>query len=312
MKKIKLPLIVLLAAGLLTLTFFGCKKEIQTPGLTSAAEIKTNLDAPTVKCAVCAIPNGPSIAIQVCAGATGTPAGFSVQWMLKSEYDANGGWPVAAGANSSFCQATYSGAPTCSVYDLAPNSCAEVNIGDYPFDDCGVSSECANKPLICGQEYIFRALALNDPNGLGVSEFSANQVCSTQPCVEGGCTYTQGYWKTHGPTPKGNNKNEWPVNSLTIGTVNYTALQLQSIFDKAPAGNGLISLAHQLIAAKLNVAKGAAPTYVAAKIVAADALIGALVIPPAGGGYLAPATTSALVTSLTNYNEGIIGPGHCK
>ncbi|MEO6733524.1 MAG: hypothetical protein ABIN01_20035 [Ferruginibacter sp.] len=307
-------LLIFLAVTLFLASFviLSCKKELQTPALTSEAIIKTALDAPTVKCALCAIPNGPSIAIQVCAGATGTPAGFSVQWMLKSEFDAKG-WPSSGATGySSFCEASYSGIPACSVYDLGPNVCAEVNIGDYPFDACGVSSECASKPLICGKEYIFRAFAHNDPSGLGKSEFSANQVCSTQPCIEGGCTYTQGYWKTHGPIPKGNNVNVWPVKTLTLGTVSYTDLQLQSIFDTPPAGNGLITLAHQLIAAKLNVANGAAPTYVAAKIAAADALIGGLIIPPVGGGTLAPSATSALVTALTNYNEGVIGPGHCK
>ncbi|HXU65209.1 MAG TPA: hypothetical protein VN962_26095, partial [Polyangia bacterium] len=80
----------------------------------------------------------------------------------------------------------------------------------------------------------------------------------------GHCTFTQGYWKTHGPIPAGNNSNEWPVTSLTLGNVNYTDLQLQSIFDTPAGGNGLISLSHQLIAAKLNIANGADGSSVAA------------------------------------------------
>jgi hypothetical protein len=77
------------------------------------------------------------------------------------------------------------------------------------------------------------------------------------------------------------------------------------------AGNGLISLAHQLIAAKLNVARGADGSTIASAIAAADALIGSLVVPPAGGGSLAPGTTSALVQTLDNYNSGLTGPGAC-
>jgi hypothetical protein len=47
-------------------------------------------------------------------------------------------------------------------------------------------------------------------------------------------------------------------NSLVIGTVQHTADQLCSIFNTTPAGgNGLVSLAHQLIAAQLNIANGA-------------------------------------------------------
>jgi hypothetical protein len=129
------------------------------------------------------------------------------------------------------------------------------------------------------------------------------------------CTYTQGFWKNHGPNPSGNNSNEWDLNTqlngMTLGSVTYTADQLQMIFETPVKGNGLISLAHQLIAAKLNIANGADGSAVAGAIAAADALIGGLVIPPVGGGYLAPKTTSALTTALANYNEGKTGPGHC-
>ena len=74
----------------------------------------------------------------------------------------------------------------------------------------------------------------------------------------------------------------------------------------------MIALAHQLIAAKLNVANGADATAVAQAISDADALIGALVVPPIGAGFLAPSVTSALTTALANYNEGATGPGHCS
>ncbi len=40
-------------------------------------------------------------------------------------------------------------------------------------------------------------------------------------------------------------------------------------------------------------------------------MIGALVVPPIGNGYLAPGQTSDLTETLTEYNEGTIGPGHC-
>ena len=124
----------------------------------------------------------------------------------------------------------------------------------------------------------------------------------------GGCTFTQGYWKNHSGI-KANIPNTWPVNNLTLGTVNYTQAQLIAIMQASTAGNGLLSLAQQLIAAKLNVANGASPAPQA--IADADALIGGLVIPPVGSGFLAPATTSALNTALTNFNEGTTGPGHC-
>ena len=101
------------------------------------------------------------------------------------------------------------------------------------------------------------------------------------------------------------------MSGLTLGGVAYTQAQLLAVFDTPVAGNGLISLAHQLIAAKLNIANGATGTAINSTIAAADALIGSLVVPPIGTGHLDPSATSALVTALTNYNEGITGPGHC-
>jgi len=126
------------------------------------------------------------------------------------------------------------------------------------------------------------------------------------PVVTRGCTLTQGFWKTH--------PADWPVRSLTLGTVTYTQSQLLSILREPVRGNGLVSLAKQLIAAKLNIASGAsAPPSVATAITQADALIGARIIPPVGAGFLSPDSTSTLTTILDNYNNGVApgGPPHC-
>lgn len=129
----------------------------------------------------------------------------------------------------------------------------------------------------------------------------------TPPVVEG-CTYTQGYWKTHAGAKK--QADAWPAGAtsggLTLGSVDYGKDQLLRIMNAPTKGNGLISLGTQLIAAKLNVYPGTT-----ADIDAADALIGALVIPPIGSGYLSPEVTSVLNTALTNFNQGVTGPGHC-
>jgi hypothetical protein len=122
------------------------------------------------------------------------------------------------------------------------------------------------------------------------------------------CTYTQGYWKNH--------ETAWPAdvlaNGLTLGTVNYTAAELDAILETPPSGgNGLVSLAHQLIAAMLNVENGASDTAISSALASAHSLIGGLVMPPVGSGFLSSASTSALTTTLDEYNNGIIGPGHC-
>jgi hypothetical protein len=280
---------------------------------------KTKMDTPTL---MCGVSSASSIEITVCAGATGAPAGFSIQWQTLADFQQYG-WPADSSCppdinglptcGGSFCKASFSGNANGSSYNLAANACATVQIGDTLFDDPGASSTCPSTPLECGTTYVFRAFA-HASSSLQRSEFTANLQCSTISCNDTGenCTYTQGYWKTHGPIPTGNNTNEWPVAELTLGTVNYTDLELQAIFDTPASGNGLISLAHQLIAAKLNIANGADGSSIAGAIAAADALIGGLVVPPVGAGSLPNSSTSSLNSTLTDFNEGLIGPGHCQ
>ncbi len=116
----------------------------------------------------------------------------------------------------------------------------------------------------------------------------------------GDCTLTQGYWKNH--------EEAWPVSSLTLGNVTYTKAELLVIFTTPVKGNGLISLAHQLIAAKLNVAAGADDAAIASTIDAADDLIGDLVV---GEDSLSTDAVGDLVGKLDAFNNGDIGPGHC-
>lgn len=142
----------------------------------------------------------------------------------------------------------------------------------------------------------------------GLNDFLVESV-TIETAEDLGCTFTWGYWKTHDGS--GPQANAWPVASLSLGSVSYNKAELQSILGAPVAGNGLISLAHQLIAAKLNIANGADPTAIAATITAADALIGSKVVPPVGSGYLKPNAVSALVTALDNFNSGVTGPGHC-
>jgi hypothetical protein len=276
---------------------------------TGVQDGKAKMSTPEISC-------GPatqtSIIINVKAGATGAPAGFSLQWMTAADYAANGNqWYLSDDLR--LCKASFSGNANLSRYNLGPNESVAVSIGEFLFDN-GASTNC-DGALVCGTEYVFRAFA-HANSSLMRSDFTSNLNCSTSSCGHGEtCTLTQGYWKTHGPIPTGNNSYDWPQsvkdNGLTLGTVTYTAEQLLAILNTSASGNGLIALAHQLIAAKLNVANGADPTDADAAIAAADALIGGLVIPPVGSGSLPNSATGSLITSLTNYNEGTSGPGHC-
>lgn len=254
----------------------------------------------------CAGGTGSRLTIQVRAGEPGAPAGFTLRWMTLADYQANSSkWNDAQA-----CTAGFSGNAQGGTYSLGANAAVTVDIGDVLYDTPGASSPCENIPLACDTQYVIQAFAHGNDTYQRSGD-SAVLTCSTLPCGPGPCTYTFGYWKTHGPSATGNNTNVWPVASLTLGSVTYTDTQLQAILDMSGSGNGLIALAHQLIAAKLNIANGTPAAAVSSAVADADALIGSLVIPPIGTGSLPSSATSALTATLASYNEGTIGPGHC-
>jgi hypothetical protein len=146
------------------------------------------------------------------------------------------------------------------------------------------------------------------------------------------CVQLQGYWKTHGPLNKVKPPTNpptyeantvdytWPLSvqsgGLVLGTLPYTADQLWFILMNNPnSGDALLILAHQLIAVKINIAKGAESNAdILAAVASADTLIGSLAVPTTGSGDLpTPLRASALLIkdTLVAYNEGSTGPGAC-
>ena len=74
---------------------------------------------------------------------------------------------------------------------------------------------------------------------------SPTVVPTTTACLE----RTQGYWRNH--------PDSWPVDVLSLGLHGYTKNDLLAILKTPAGGDASLTLAHQLIAAKLNVAVGA-------------------------------------------------------
>ncbi len=137
----------------------------------------------------------------------------------------------------------------------------------------------------------------------------------TPPPPTRACTLTQGGYK--------NNFNNlvlnFPPGGLTLGNHFYTNTQLNAILqNNAIKGNGLLSLAHQLITAELNLAYGAVPTNqtqlttLLTAIQQANLLIGNLLIPPVGNDSLPTSTTSTVESILDLYNNGGLGVSHCQ
>jgi hypothetical protein len=132
------------------------------------------------------------------------------------------------------------------------------------------------------------------------------------PCD--GCTLTQGYWKTHsdrGPAPY---DDGWmAVGPLQEDTPFFNSNRTwYTVFWTPPAGNAYFNLAHQYMAAKLNLLNGAASTSaVDAAITGAEALFNA----QGPGDVMLSATERraalGFASTLDQYNNGLIGPGHC-
>jgi len=114
---------------------------------------------------------------------------------------------------------------------------------------------------------------------------------------------TQGYWKNH--------PNAWPVTTLTLGSQTYSQTELLAILNTPVHGDASIILAHQLIAAKLNIAAGSDPTPISSTIAHADSLLSGFsgklpynVAPSSNIGQMMVSDAS----TLDNYNNGHLTP----
>src|SRR5688500_6338476 len=218
-----------------------------------------------------------SVRLMVSAGASGAPAGFTIERMTKLQFDAQGGWD---GEAAPIVRGSFVGVPsfniegTADAYTMAAGEAIEVELGQL-FDETGVSATDTEE-LAPATEYVIRIRA-DGAGGVDPSAFSETMVVSSSGLAQN-CTFTIGYWKNH--------EEEWPATSLMLGSVSYTAAELLAILNQPAGGNKLIILAHQLIAAKLNLLNGADPSAAAATIAAADGLIGSLVCPPIGSDRL--------------------------
>ena len=121
---------------------------------------------------------------------------------------------------------------------------------------------------------------------------------SPSPQPSSGCTYTQGYWKTHNKYANQYHKRiDWPLSEDTM----LCDITYYQNLKTAPKGSSFLILAHQYIAAILNVANGA-ENSVSAELEMAKQILDCSGI-----------SKDVLLISKTldDYNNGLIGPGHC-
>ena len=133
------------------------------------------------------------------------------------------------------------------------------------------------------------------------------------PPPDAGCTRTPGYWKNHaGFGPQDNVLGQY----LPITLGNYVVddeLDAVNILSRTGGSwNGIVKLRAHLLAAKLNIAAGASDGDIDDVIAAADAF---LTTHSEGDWSSLSAAEQTTVLGwkddLDDYNNGVIGPGHC-
>lgn len=121
--------------------------------------------------------------------------------------------------------------------------------------------------------------------------------------AEAGCTLTQGYWKNHNRFERGNRSVAWPIDERTA----LCGRTWLDILRTPTRGDAWMILAHQWIAAELNVANGASTTReVRDALAAGQTLLAACRVAEADRALAIGASEV-----LDAYNNGDLGPGHC-
>ncbi|HYM80369.1 MAG TPA: hypothetical protein VEY91_03035 [Candidatus Limnocylindria bacterium] len=261
------------------------------------AHAQTSYDVPTLSIAEV---SARSITLQIQAGQSGAPAGFLIEWTTQEAYDLATGWPVSGGPYDPayICELTgtptYNPLPDNGSFLVGPHGVVSAEIGDM-FGEEGIFTDY-NVELEPSTEYVFRVRTLGDAGGEAslFSETTGGATINKESCI-----HSKGYWKNH--------PSQWPVASLTLGTVTYNQTQLLAILGQPAHGNGLVMLAQQLIATKLNLANGGSPAQIASYVTAADAQIGSLVVPPIGSGFLSSSSVQTNKNKLDQYNNGNLG-----
>jgi hypothetical protein len=190
-----------------------------------------------------------------------------------------------------------------------------VNVGPYSDAECGLQTTIDNTA-----SFVTDDTGATDQDSWTVN---VNVVCT--------CTLTQGYWKTHNDSFKGGAPTDagWALIGASkeqtgfftnSGPTYFSAgpngpsFTWSKVFWTAPKGNVYYNLAHQYMAAKLNIRSGAASNAaVNAAISFAEGRF-ALITPTVAATYKGPAKLlwTAAAGVLGSYNEGLIGPGHCS
>lgn len=247
--------------------------------------------------------NGNFGRIDLATGVT-TRLFTDVPWAHGACYDCYTG-DVMVFANDHIAQFDPTSQTIVSQLDLSP-------IGSWINMDQGTSDGEGHLFIASNTGYIV-FVDMTISGLVGTPDFVDAPFCDTflddvaPDCGLGGrpnCPRSQGYWKTHGV--------RWPVASLQVGCQTYTNAEALALLSSPVRGDASLTLAKQLIAAKLNVVNNAYewPSIVAV-IEQADTILCAY----AGRLPLGVATRTTmgrqmtqLAQQLESFNLGALSP----
>jgi hypothetical protein len=142
--------------------------------------------------------------------------------------------------------------------------------------------------------------------GTAVGGFGA--ILRAEPTTTNTCPIPLTHWR--------DDPDHWPVETLTLGSQSYDKSELLEIVNTRVNASGerdaSLLLAHQLIAARLNVANGSDPAPVTGTLEDADTLLGGYAGKlPYGVELSSPAgrAMSGDASVLKDYNHGNLTPG---
>ncbi|MBB6612879.1 hypothetical protein H7F15_17690 [Pontibacter sp. Tf4] len=174
---------------------------------------------------------------------------------------------------------------------LGNNSQQTVNLGNT----AGVKTM---KIVLAGTEGYVGSGAIDD------IKFCVTRVIEVPEEPEQGCTRTQGYWKNHADPGKKQYNSTW--DNYLEATFYSSGMTYLQVLNTPPQGDAYFILAHQYIAAELNVAAGASmPTDVKTAYNTATAYF-------KGEKELSREEMVTIADLLDDYNNGKTGPGHCE
>jgi hypothetical protein len=150
-----------------------------------------------------------------------------------------------------------------------------------------------------------RVLSIDDDSSLNPASLAWSFVAWVIPEPEmpqEGCTYTIGYWKNH--------PYDWPTEDLSLYSMHEAMMIL---WTPSKGGNAYIILAHQYIGAELNVVNG---TSIPDEVLEAWYAAQDLLVEYLDEGKIPKKSADRtlaidLASILDDYNNGVIGPGHC-